>query len=266
MHWILGNWSVILFPFQKVLFNADCCHILETVMIMSSVHIELDDWLSYVFNQQTCCLMSVSVMAPKHNMPMPSVGRSLWSQWPDILYWWLEWWGWHQAVWCSGSCHRTVELHRFTSDRWALQWLPISEPPHCAWNTCPPLSHIHSFIHLTSIPPKTSSIPILEPLSQPLAGSLLAQPPTMSSSQPPPRPSWTTVSYKRGRSKQESSDRVAEHVKDNHHLSPPTVISYWYTSLENEDSEAPPTGPATVPKPLPIYIQNVTTIPPSCSS
>jgi hypothetical protein len=97
-----------------------------------------------------------------------------------------------------------------------------------------------------------------------LAGSLPVQPPTMSSSQPPPLPSWTTVSYKRGRSTQECSDRVAKHVKDNHHLSPPTITSNRYASLANQDSEGPPTptGPATIPKPPPIYIQNVTSIPP----
>jgi hypothetical protein len=111
---------------------------------------------------------------------------------------------------------------------------------------------------------RETTTPILEHLSQPLAGSLPAQPPTMSPSQPPPCPTRTTVSYKRGRSTQESSDRVAKHVKDNHHLSPPTITSNRYTSLANEDSEATPTpaSPTNVPKPPPIYIQNATTIPP----
>jgi hypothetical protein len=105
---------------------------------------------------------------------------------------------------------------------------------------------------------------ILEPFSQPPAGSLPAQPPTMSPSQPQPCPSWTTVSYKRGRPTQESTDRVAKHAKNNLHLSPPTITSSRFTSLANEDSEATPTptGPTNVPKPPPVYIQNVRTIPP----
>jgi hypothetical protein len=63
----------------------------------------------------------------------------------------------------------------------------------------------------------------------------------MSPSQPPPCPTWTTVSYKRGRSTQESTDQIAKHIKDDLHLSPPTITSNCYTSLANEDSEAPPT-------------------------
>jgi hypothetical protein len=102
---------------------------------------------------------------------------------------------------------------------------------------------------------------ILKPLFQPVAGSLTAQPPTTSSSQTPPLHSWTTVTYKQGRSTQEFSNRVAKHVKANCHLSPSTITSNRYTSLANEDSEAPPTptGPATISEPIPI--QNVISIP-----
>jgi hypothetical protein len=86
----------------------------------------------------------------------------------------------------------------------------------------------------------------------------------MSPSHPPPYLSWTTVSYKRGRPTQESTDRVANHAKDNLHFSPPTITSNLFASLTNEDSEVTPTptGPTSVPKPSPIYVQNVTTIPP----
>jgi hypothetical protein len=71
-----------------------------------------------------------------------------------------------------------------------------------------------------------------------------------SSSQPPPLPSWITVSYKRDRSMQESSDRVAKHVKDNNHLSPPTITSNRYTSLPNEVQ----TRTVRLPQPQPVLL------------
>jgi hypothetical protein len=112
-------------------------------------------------------------------------------------------------------------------------------------------------VFLRVCPSWDTTNPILEPFSQPPAGSLPVQPPNMSPSQPPPCPSWTTFSYKRGRPTQESADQVAKHAKDNLHLSPLTI-----TTIEDSEATPTPSGPTSIPKLPPIYIQNVTTIPP----
>jgi hypothetical protein len=78
-------------------------------------------------------------------------------------------------------------------------------------------------------------------LSQPLAGRLPAQ------TQPPPRPSWARLLYKRCRSTQGSSDRVAKHVKCNHHLSLPTIISIDTPLMITRTTKLPQPQPVLLP-------------------
>jgi hypothetical protein len=74
----------------------------------------------------------------------------------------------------------------------------------------------------------------------------------------------TKVSYKRGRSTQESTEREAEHTKESEHWLNQTSTSNRYIALLEEESEdyQQKASPENKPKPPPIYINDVTNISP----
>jgi hypothetical protein len=66
--------------------------------------------------------------------------------------------------------------------------------------------------------------------------SLPAQSQKMNSSQPELNDNWTKVSYKRGRSTQET-EREAKHTKQSEHWLNQTTTSNRHTALREEESE-----------------------------
>jgi hypothetical protein len=86
----------------------------------------------------------------------------------------------------------------------------------------------------------------------------------MYSSQPELNDNWTEVSYKRGRSTQEESEREAKHAKESKHWLNQTFTSNCCTALLEEESEnqQQKAGPENTPKPLPIYITDVHSVSP----
>jgi hypothetical protein len=92
---------------------------------------------------------------------------------------------------------------------------------------------------------------------QHIPGSLPGQPQKMNSSQPD---NWTKVSYKRGRSTQDETDKGAKHAKQSEHWLNQTSTSNRYTApLEEESEEQQKAVNENMPKP-PIYITDVTNI------
>jgi hypothetical protein len=86
----------------------------------------------------------------------------------------------------------------------------------------------------------------------------------MNYSQPELNDNWTKVSYKRGRSTQQGTEREAKHAKQSEHSLKQTSTSNRYTALlevESEDQQQK-AGPENSPKPSPIYITDVTNISP----
>jgi hypothetical protein len=89
---------------------------------------------------------------------------------------------------------------------------------------------------------------------------------TMSSTPQSANDNWIKVSYKRGRSSPDATEMESKHIKNTQHwLHPPsTETANHFSELMEADSadhqhNADPEHP---PKPPPIYIQDVTTIPP----
>jgi hypothetical protein len=82
----------------------------------------------------------------------------------------------------------------------------------------------------------------------------------MYSFQPELNGNWTKVSYKRGRSTQEETEREAKHAKESEHGLNQTSTSNHYTALLEEESEdqQQKAGPENTPKPPPVYITEVT--------
>jgi hypothetical protein len=68
------------------------------------------------------------------------------------------------------------------------------------------------------------------------ASSLPDQPQKMNSSQTELNDNWTKVSYKKGRSTQDGTDKEAKHVKQREHRLSPTSTSNLYTALLEEES------------------------------
>jgi hypothetical protein len=89
---------------------------------------------------------------------------------------------------------------------------------------------------------------------------------TMSSTPQSAKDNWIKVSSKRGRSSPDATELEPKQAKNTQHwLHPPsTATSNRFSALMEADSadrqhNADPEHP---PKPPPIYVQNVTTIPP----
>jgi hypothetical protein len=97
--------------------------------------------------------------------------------------------------------------------------------------------------------------------SQHMPGSLPGQPQEMYSSQ---RDNWTKVSYKRGRSTQDGTDKEAKHAKESEHRLNQTSTSNRYTALLEGGSEdqQQKAGNENTTKPPPICIIAVTNISP----
>jgi hypothetical protein len=95
-------------------------------------------------------------------------------------------------------------------------------------------------------------------------GSLPAQSQKMYSSQPELKTNWTKVSFKRGRSTQEETEREVKHTKEKEHCINQTCISNHCTALLEEESEdqQQKAGPEHMPKPPPIYITDIKNISP----
>jgi hypothetical protein len=81
----------------------------------------------------------------------------------------------------------------------------------------------------------------------------------MNSSQPELNGNWTKVSYKRGSSTQEGTEREAKHAKEREHWLNQTSTSNGYTALGEEESEDQQwkAGSENTPKPPPIDITDV---------
>jgi hypothetical protein len=75
---------------------------------------------------------------------------------------------------------------------------------------------------------------------------------------------WAKVSYKRGRSTQDETERETKHAKDSEHWLNQTPTSNRYTALLEEESEdqQQKAGHVNIPKPPPIYITYVKNISP----
>jgi hypothetical protein len=84
----------------------------------------------------------------------------------------------------------------------------------------------------------------------------------MNSSQPELNDNWTKLSYKRGRSTQEGTERGAKHATENEHWLNQTSTSNRYSALLEEESEDQQKKASTqnMPKPPPIYITDVQNI------
>jgi hypothetical protein len=95
-----------------------------------------------------------------------------------------------------------------------------------------------------------------------MPGSLPGQAQEINSSQPVINDNWTKVSYKRGRSTQEGTEREPKHAKGSEHWFNQTSTSNHYTPLVEEESEdqQQKAGPENTPKPPPIYITDVKNI------
>jgi hypothetical protein len=86
----------------------------------------------------------------------------------------------------------------------------------------------------------------------------------MYSSQPELNNNWTKLSYKRGRSTQEETEREAKLAKESEQWLNQTSTSSHYTALLEEESEdhQQKSGPENTPEPPPVYITDVTNISP----
>jgi hypothetical protein len=86
----------------------------------------------------------------------------------------------------------------------------------------------------------------------------------MYSSQTELNDNLTNVSYKRGRSTQEGTEREAKHAKGSEHWLNQTSTSNRYTALLEKESEdqQQKAGPENTPKPPPIYITDFKNISP----
>jgi hypothetical protein len=86
----------------------------------------------------------------------------------------------------------------------------------------------------------------------------------LNSSQPELNDNWTKVSYKRGRSTQQKTEREAKHAKENEQWLNQTSTSNHYTALLEEESEdqQQKARPQNMPKHSPIYITDVQNISP----
>jgi hypothetical protein len=84
----------------------------------------------------------------------------------------------------------------------------------------------------------------------------------MCSSQPELNINWTEVSYKRGRSTQDETEREAIHTKESKQWFNQTSTSNCYTALLEEECEdrQHEAGPENMPKPPQIYITDVPNI------
>jgi hypothetical protein len=80
----------------------------------------------------------------------------------------------------------------------------------------------------------------------------------MYSFQPELNKNWTKVSYKRGRSTQEETEREAKHAKENEHWLNQTSTSNRYTALLEEEckDQQQKEGPGNTRKPPPTYLHN----------
>jgi hypothetical protein len=97
-----------------------------------------------------------------------------------------------------------------------------------------------------------------------MPATLPGQSQKMHSSQPKVNDNWSKVSYKRGRSTQEETEREAKHAKESEYRLNQTSISNRYTALLDEESEdqQQKAGPEATPNPPPIYITYVKNISP----
>jgi hypothetical protein len=86
----------------------------------------------------------------------------------------------------------------------------------------------------------------------------------MNSSQQELYDNWTKVSYKRGSSTQEGTEREAKHAKESEHWLNQTSTSNHYTALVEEESEdqQKKASSENMPKPRPVYITDVKNISP----
>jgi hypothetical protein len=75
---------------------------------------------------------------------------------------------------------------------------------------------------------------------------------------------WTKVSHKRGRPTQEEAPRQAKLIKESDHWLNQTPACNHYSALLEDESEdqQQTTDPRNTPKPPPIYVSDVTAIPP----
>jgi hypothetical protein len=80
----------------------------------------------------------------------------------------------------------------------------------------------------------------------------------------PPSEQWIQQTNNRGRPTQDSNNKDFKHAKPSEHWLNPTITSNRFTAIQpDEEPKKPPLpGKETTPKPLPIYISNVTTVPP----
>jgi hypothetical protein len=86
-------------------------------------------------------------------------------------------------------------------------------------------------------PSKNTENYTLEYPLQRIPGNLNGQSQKMNSSQPELNDNWTKVSYKRGRSTQEGTEREAKHTKKSEHWLNQTSTCNRYTALLEEESE-----------------------------
>jgi hypothetical protein len=87
------------------------------------------------------------------------------------------------------------------------------------------------------LPSKDSENYTLEYKFQHMPRSLPGQSQKINSSQPVLNDNWTKVSYKRGRSTQEGTEREAKHAIESEHWLNQTSTSNRYTALLEEESE-----------------------------
>jgi hypothetical protein len=128
-----------------------------------------------------------------------------------------------------------------------------------SWTSCDSASD-SAYLPTTKLPynhnPQPGAIAPPPPFPSPRATH------TMTPSQQLVAPAWTKVSYKRGRSSPDDSERESKQIQDSQHwLHPPTTAtsSRFLPLMEtnNPESEHNP-GSVHTPKPSPIYIQDVT--------
>jgi hypothetical protein len=95
-----------------------------------------------------------------------------------------------------------------------------------------------------------------------MPGSLPGQSQQINYSQPELNYIWAKVSYKRGRSMQEETDREDKHTKQSEHWLDQTSTSNCYTALAEDESEdkQQKASPENMPKPPPSYTTDVTNI------
>jgi hypothetical protein len=95
-----------------------------------------------------------------------------------------------------------------------------------------------------------------------MPGGLPAHSQKINSSQPELNNNWTKVSYKRGRSTQEETEREAKHAKESQHWLSQTSTSNCYTALLEEEMEDQQhkASPENTPKSPPVYKTDVKNI------